>query len=68
MRLLVHNLIQCHKQNCQNKSFPLHLNAKTIEKKEAEFRPDFIVGLLQKIDLEALRLAANEVIVSFLIS
>jgi multifunctional methyltransferase subunit TRM112 len=58
---MVHNLLQCHKPNCQNKSFPLSITKARVEEKEIDYQPAFIQGLMTKIDWNALKAAATEV-------
>ncbi|KAI9201822.1 uncharacterized protein BJ171DRAFT_196133 [Polychytrium aggregatum] len=54
MRLLTHNMMQCHVKGCTSNNFPLRLEEVELEQIEAEFNPEFIARLLPKIDYPAL--------------
>ncbi|RKO97128.1 hypothetical protein CXG81DRAFT_12081 [Caulochytrium protostelioides] len=59
-RLLTHNMLQCHVKNCRpNESFPLTIKDPELERTEAEFNPDFMRGLVPKLDWTALRKTAG---------
>jgi len=62
MRLLTHNLLTCHSRHCTHPTnFPLHFaNVTSIEVVEAELNPEFVIGLLPKLELKVLRDAAVE--------
>ncbi|KAJ3311648.1 hypothetical protein HDV04_003912 [Boothiomyces sp. JEL0838] len=55
MRLLTHNMLQCHVKGCNKDNFPLALQNIEIEKLEAEFTPEFVERLLSRIDFPALQ-------------
>ena len=53
MRLLTHNLLQCNKKGVKN-GFPLKIRAEMIKVDETEFKKEFIVHMIQKLDWSAL--------------
>ncbi|KAI9139470.1 hypothetical protein BKA69DRAFT_1030461 [Paraphysoderma sedebokerense] len=54
VRLLTHNMLQCHVKNCTN-GFPLAFKDVTIENIPQEINPDFLVNMLPKVDYEVLK-------------
>lgn len=54
MRLITHNLIQCHVKNCTSNNFPLQFEEVEVESIESEFNADFLVNFLPRIDYDAL--------------
>lgn len=61
MRLITHNMLQCHVKNCNTNNFPLRFEDAQVELIEAEFNPDFMANVLNKLDWEALRNTAIQV-------
>ncbi|KJE91177.1 hypothetical protein CAOG_02351 [Capsaspora owczarzaki ATCC 30864] len=59
MRLLTHNLLQCHVKGCSTNNYPLRVEATNVVHKEADFNPEFITHMLQKIEWNALRTTAS---------
>jgi multifunctional methyltransferase subunit TRM112 len=55
MRLLTHNLLQCHVRGCNTKNYPLRFEDAQIMTEESEMNPDFLVRMLSKIDWTVLR-------------
>lgn len=54
MRLITHNMLQCHVKNCNNNNFPLRFEEVQVELIEADFNPEFLSNMLNKIEWEAL--------------
>ncbi|KAG2201272.1 uncharacterized protein EV154DRAFT_419338 [Mucor mucedo] len=54
MRLITHNMLQCHVKNCNNNNFPLRFEDVQVELIEADFNPEFLSNMLNKIDWDAL--------------
>ncbi|CEI89507.1 Putative Trm112p domain-containing protein [Rhizopus microsporus] len=48
-------MLQCHVKNCNTNNFPLRFEDAQVELIEAEFNPDFMANVLNKLDWEALR-------------
>lgn len=61
MRLITHNMLQCHVKNCNTNNFPLRFEDAQVELIEAEFNPDFMANVLNKLDWDALRNTAIQV-------
>eukprot|EP00123_Amoebidium_parasiticum_P019684 comp30130_c0_seq1/m.47233 comp30130_c0_seq1/g.47233 ORF comp30130_c0_seq1/g.47233 comp30130_c0_seq1/m.47233 type:complete len:124 (-) comp30130_c0_seq1:51-422(-) len=61
MKLLTHNMLQCHVKSCDKNNFPLRLEVTTVETQEAEFKPIFLKHVLSKLDWPALLVAAKQV-------
>ena len=61
MRLITHNMLQCHVKGCNKDNFPLRLEEVEMEKEESEFNPDFIRHMIPKLDWNALRGTAHAV-------
>ncbi|RUS26745.1 hypothetical protein BC938DRAFT_484176 [Jimgerdemannia flammicorona] len=54
MRLMTHNMLQCHVKNCDANNFPLRLEEVEVEQIETEFNPDFLKNVIGKLEWEAL--------------
>lgn len=54
MRLITHNMLQCHVKGCNANNFPLELQEVVLEQEEAEMNEDFLRNMLTKIEYEAL--------------
>ncbi|KAI8060719.1 hypothetical protein BC940DRAFT_246128 [Gongronella butleri] len=54
MRLITHNMLQCHAKNCNTNNFPLRFENVEVEQIEADFNPEFLVNMLPKLDWPAL--------------
>jgi len=54
MRLITHNMLQCHVKGCNKDNFPLKLEEIEIEELEAEFNANFIKSMLNRLDWKAL--------------
>ncbi|KAI8364890.1 hypothetical protein EDC96DRAFT_558649 [Choanephora cucurbitarum] len=54
MRLITHNMLQCHVKNCNNNNFPLRFEDVQVEQIEADFNPEFVANMLNKLEWEAL--------------
>ncbi|RUS19168.1 hypothetical protein BC937DRAFT_87898 [Endogone sp. FLAS-F59071] len=54
MRIITHNMLQCHVKDCNTNNFPLRFEDVEIEQIEAEYSPDFIRNVLGKIEWSAL--------------
>ncbi|CAM0135032.1 hypothetical protein VKS41_000392 [Umbelopsis sp. WA50703] len=53
MRLITHNMLQCHVKNCNDNNFPLRLEEVEVELVEADFQADFLRNILGKLEWEA---------------
>ena len=62
MRLITHNMLQCHVKNCNNNNFPLRFEDVQVELIEADFNPEFLSNMLNKIEWDALTSTAVQVI------
>ncbi|KAI7902202.1 uncharacterized protein BX663DRAFT_512079 [Cokeromyces recurvatus] len=54
MRLITHNMLQCHVKDCNTNNFPLRFENVQLELIEADFNPEFLANMLNKIEWEAL--------------
>ncbi|GAA5814609.1 hypothetical protein MFLAVUS_008108 [Mucor flavus] len=54
MRLITHNMLQCHVKNCNNNNFPLRFEDVQVELIEADFNPEFLSNMMNKIEWDAL--------------
>ena len=54
MRLITHNMLQCHVKGCNANNFPLELQEVVLEQEEAELNEDFLRNMLNKIEYDAL--------------
>ncbi|CAG8755287.1 37769_t:CDS:2, partial [Gigaspora margarita] len=61
MRLVVHNMLQCHVKGCNSNNFPLRLFDVELEIHEIEFNPQFLQSLLPKLDWNAFISTANQI-------
>lgn len=61
MRIITHNMLQCHVKNCNSNNFPLQLKDVQLEMIEAEYSPEFLANILPKLDWEALNATALQV-------
>lgn len=61
MRLITHNMLQCHVKNCNNNNFPLRFEEVQVELIEADFNPEFLSNMLNKIEWDALYNTAVQV-------
>ncbi|CAG9460865.1 unnamed protein product [Pedinophyceae sp. YPF-701] len=53
MKLLLHNLLECNIKGVEN-GYPLKIEARKVEVKEADFQADFLKRMLQRLDWSAL--------------
>eukprot|EP00126_Sphaerothecum_destruens_P015426 Sdes_comp9430_c0_seq1m893 len=60
MRLLTHNMLQCHVKGCNVNNFPLKVEAGEIQNSEADFNPAFIKAMLPKLDWTALKTTCDQ--------
>ncbi|RKP28110.1 hypothetical protein SYNPS1DRAFT_11705 [Syncephalis pseudoplumigaleata] len=61
MRLLTHNMLQCHARGCTTRNYPLRFEEVRLDTEEkTEVNPDFIMGMLPKLDWAALRTTAMQ--------
>ncbi|KAI9598524.1 hypothetical protein BDF19DRAFT_402195 [Syncephalis fuscata] len=59
MRLLTHNMLQCHARGCTTNNYPLRFEEVQLDTEErTEMNADFLIGMLPKIDWTALRTTA----------
>lgn len=61
MRLVTHNMLQCHVKGCNSNNFPLQLSDVEIEIQETDFNPKFLRNMLSKLEWNALVKTALEV-------
>ncbi|KAL2916374.1 hypothetical protein HK105_204130 [Polyrhizophydium stewartii] len=54
MRLITHNMLQCHVKGCTTNNFPLQIQDAELETLEAEFNPGFVQRLIPKLHWGAL--------------
>ncbi|ORX81105.1 Trm112p-domain-containing protein [Basidiobolus meristosporus CBS 931.73] len=54
MRLITHNMLQCHAKGCTNDNFPLRFEEVEMEVEEVDMNPEFLVNFLPKLDWAAL--------------
>ena len=61
MKLLTHNMLQCHVKDCKKNNFPLKIEALTAPSMQTtEFNKEFILNMLLKIDYNALLQALED--------
>ncbi|RKP11382.1 hypothetical protein BJ684DRAFT_5120, partial [Piptocephalis cylindrospora] len=60
MRILTHNMLQCHAAGCTSNNFPLRLEEVEVERDEVEVNAPFLIGLLPKLDWPALLATAEQ--------
>ncbi|ORX53528.1 Trm112p-domain-containing protein [Hesseltinella vesiculosa] len=58
MRLITHNMLQCHAKNCNVNNFPLRFENAEVELIEADFNPEFLINMLPKLEWNALATTA----------
>ena len=62
MRLITHNMLQCHVKNCSApQNYPLKLKEVELDQQEAEFNAQFLVNMLPRLDWPALYSTAMSV-------
>ncbi|ORY98529.1 hypothetical protein BCR43DRAFT_454668 [Syncephalastrum racemosum] len=66
MRIITHNMLQCHVKNCNSNNFPLQLRDVQLEMIEAEYSPEFLANILPKLDWDALNATALQLGISSL--
>ena len=54
-------MLQCHVKNCNNNNFPLRFEEVQVELIEADFNPEFLSNMLNKIEWDALYNTAVQV-------
>ena len=54
MKLFTHNLLMCNKKDVKE-GYPLKIEASKVEIVKSEFNPEFIKGILSKVNYDALR-------------
>ncbi|KAI8927567.1 hypothetical protein BC831DRAFT_451928 [Entophlyctis helioformis] len=54
MRLVTHNMLQCHVKGCNTDNYPLAIQDAELETLEADFNPSFIERLIPKLHWPAL--------------
>lgn len=54
MKLLTHNMLQCHIKGVQN-GYPLKIEAEKVEVREMDYEPDFLRHIFPRIQWDALR-------------
>lgn len=59
MRLLTHNQLMCIVKGCAE-GFPLRIEAESVEREESEPSAEFILGVMPRVDLNALAAAATQ--------
>ncbi|KAJ1905914.1 hypothetical protein IWQ60_012183, partial [Tieghemiomyces parasiticus] len=62
MRLLTHNMLQCHVKKCTDPAlnFPLQLQDIELEQVETEENEDLLLNLINKVDYNALTMTAAQ--------
>eukprot|EP00212_Chloropicon_laureae_P004128 CAMPEP_0197488306 /NCGR_PEP_ID=MMETSP1311-20131121/3279_1 /TAXON_ID=464262 /ORGANISM="Genus nov. species nov., Strain RCC856" /LENGTH=124 /DNA_ID=CAMNT_0043032307 /DNA_START=6 /DNA_END=380 /DNA_ORIENTATION=+ len=58
MKLLTHNLLECHIKGVTNK-YPFKVEASQVETCECDFNPDFLRRMYPKLDWKAFRETAE---------
>eukprot|EP00128_Syssomonas_multiformis_P001688 Colp12_sorted_trinity150504_noHs@2287 len=59
MKLITHNMLQCHAKNCTKDNFPLKIEASEVAEQETEFNPEFIRRMLGRLEWKAFVSAAE---------
>jgi multifunctional methyltransferase subunit TRM112 len=56
MRIITHNMLQCHKKGCSGNNFPLLIKDAEIDQEEdsSDFSADFLIRMMDRIDWPAL--------------
>jgi len=60
MKLLTHNMLSSKAIKTVKEGFPLLIEARDVKVSEAEFNSDFVAKIIQKVDWDALRRAADQ--------
>ena len=58
MKLLTHNMLQCHIKGVTN-GYPFKIEAEQVETREVDYDPDFLRHIFPRINWSALREAAE---------
>lgn len=58
MKLLTHNMLQCHIKGVKN-GYPFKIEAEKVETREADYDPDFLRHIFPRLHWPALREAAD---------
>ncbi|KAF8069418.1 TRM112B [Scenedesmus sp. PABB004] len=58
MKLLTHNFLQCHVKGVKN-GYPLRIEAVKIDERTADYDPDFLRSMYQRLDWKAFREGAQ---------
>jgi len=58
MKLITHNMLTCNIKGVKN-GFPFKIEADDVQLKEADYNPDFLARMLQKLEWKALVDAAH---------
>ncbi|RHZ61864.1 hypothetical protein Glove_345g47 [Diversispora epigaea] len=61
MRLVTHNMLQCHVRGCNVNNYPLQLSEVEIEIQETEFNSQFLRSMIRKLEWSALINSAREI-------
>jgi multifunctional methyltransferase subunit TRM112 len=65
VRLITHNILQCHVKNCNN-GFPLRFENAEVVHTEQEMNTQFLMNMLPRLEWDALRSSAQEVSIYFI--
>jgi multifunctional methyltransferase subunit TRM112 len=68
MRLITHNMLQCHVKGCTENNFPLRIVDPEVESNPVEFNEEFIARMLCKVEWDALLATSKEVSVDLCVS
>ena len=64
MKLITHNIMMCNKKGCTQNNFPLKVIATTVEMYNEdslmEYSKPLMQRLMEKLDMDALRLTLND--------
>lgn len=60
MKLLTHNMLQCHIKNVKN-GYPFKIEADKVETRDVDFDPDFLRHMFPRIQWHALKEATDVV-------
>jgi multifunctional methyltransferase subunit TRM112 len=58
-------MLTCHVRGCTTNNFPLRIEDAEIEKIEADFNPEFLERLVDKLEWNAVIQTAHSVIIYF---
>lgn len=53
MKLITHNMLTCNIKGVKN-GFPFKIEAEDVQLKEADYNPEFLVRMMQKLEWKAL--------------